>query len=211
MSQTSTLHARKIILMAFLTASTVVLARFLAIRTPVISIGFSFVPVMLAGMILGWKAAAFVAAAADLIGALLFPSGAFFVGYTVTAALTGLCAGLLLYSPQGIKVNRRFLLKLLIYVLISTAVLHGGLNTLWIILTTNGASHVIVPVRIAKQLLMAPIEFVTILALAKVFAARINQLFFPDVIAKSPKSSKSSKIAPLKPGDTTHEATPTND
>lgn len=174
----SALHLRRISLTALLLASTVVLARFIAIRTPIISISFSFVPIMLAGMILGWKLGIFVATLADLIGAILFPSGSFFIGYTLTAALTGLLAGLCLYRPTGIKVDRRFIIRLIVYVIISTALLHGCLNTFWIILTTEGASQIIVPVRIAKQLLMAPIEFLTILALAKTFASRINQLFF---------------------------------
>lgn len=169
----------KVVFIALLVASEIVLARFLAIRTPIISIGFSFVPLILAGMMFGWKWATFVATVADLIGALLFPSGAFFIGYTLTAALTGFFAGLLLYRPSGIKIDRWFLIRLGIYVLISTALLHGGLNTLWIMITTGGASNIIVPVRIAKQLIMAPIEYLTMLALARVFGTRINQLLFP--------------------------------
>lgn len=195
MSQKSVSRSMKVILIACLIASEVVLARFLAIRTPIISIGFSFVPLMLAGMMLGWKASTLVAVLADLIGALLFPSGAFFVGYTLTAGLTGLLAGLLLYRPDGIRIDRRFLISLGIYVLLSTAVLHGGLNTLWIMITTGGASNVIVPVRIAKQLIMAPIEFLTMLALARFFGARINQLLFP----KGPKTAKSTSA----PSETT--------
>lgn len=186
MVQKLTSRSLKIVLVAILIASEIVLARFLAIRTPIISIGFSFVPLMLAGMILGWKYSTFVAVVADLIGAILFPSGAFFIGYTLTAALTGFLAGALLYRPDGIKVDRHFMIRLVIYVLVSTGVLHGGLNTLWIMLTTGGASNIIVPVRIAKQLIMAPIEFLTILALAKLFARRIDQLFFAHAIKESP-------------------------
>ena len=41
--------------------------------------------------------AAMVAALGDLTGALLFPTGAFFPGFTLTAACTGLIFGLCLY------------------------------------------------------------------------------------------------------------------
>ncbi len=198
MSQKSVSRSLRIVLVALLIASEVVLARFLAIRTPIISIGFSFVPLMLTGMMLGWKYSTFVAVVADLIGALLFPSGAFFVGYTLTAGLTGFFAGILLYQPNGIKISRQFLIRLGIYVIISTAVLHGGLNTLWIMITTGGASNVIVPVRIAKQLIMAPIEFFTILALAKLFGSRINQLVFHQ------------KVKPVKSTELTAETNTTN-
>ena len=153
---------------------------------------------MFTGMMLGWKYSTFVAVVADLIGALLFPSGAFFVGYTLTAGLTGFFAGILLYQPNGIKISRQFLIRLGIYVIISTAVLHGGLNTLWIMITTGGASNVIVPVRIAKQLIMAPIEFFTILALAKLFGSRINQLVFHQ------------KVKPVKSTELTAETNTTN-
>ena len=47
-------RARRVILTAILIATTIVLQRFLAIRTPIIQINFMFVSVMLAGMMLGW-------------------------------------------------------------------------------------------------------------------------------------------------------------
>lgn len=174
----TTARIRKIALSAMLIASQVVLARFLSIQTPILTISFSFLPIYLAGLILGWKGASLVALISDLIGALLFPVGSFFFGYTLTTTLTGLAAGLTLYRRQGIKVDRRFLLRLLLCVMIVTGLLNGGLNTVWIMITTGGASQVIVPVRIAKQLIMAPIQFLTTSAIAKAFAKRFNQLFF---------------------------------
>ena len=58
--------------------------------------------------------------------------------------------------------------------------LNGGLNTLWILITSGSASNVIVPIRILKQLIMAPVMFMTMLALVKIFAERINQVAFPE-------------------------------
>ena len=68
---------KKIILIATFIALEVVLARFLSIRTPIITIGFSFLPIMLSGIILGPKYTTLIALISDLIGAILFPSGAF--------------------------------------------------------------------------------------------------------------------------------------
>lgn len=177
-ANSATARIRKIALSAMLIASQVVLARFLSIQTPILTISFGFLPIYLAGLILGWKGATLVALVSDLIGALLFPVGSFFVGYTLTTTLTGFVAGLTLYRNHGIKVDRRFLLRLLLCVIIVTGLLNGGLNTVWIMITTGGASQVIVPVRIAKQLIMAPIQFLTIYLIAKAFAGRFNQLFF---------------------------------
>lgn len=194
----STRRIRQTVLSALLIASQVVLARFLAIQTPILTISFSFLPIFLAGMILGWRRAAIIAAIGDLIGALLFPVGSFFPGYTLTTALTGLVAGLTLYRTNGVKVDRRFILRLLLCAVLVSGVLNGGLNTLWIMITTGGASNIIVPVRLAKQLIMIPVQILTTLALAKAFGARINRLFFP-------KSHQSATPAPV-PAETPESA-----
>lgn len=173
-------RARKVILTAILLASTIVLSRFIAIRTPIITINFAFLPIMLAGMLLGWRGSTFVAVVADLIGAILFPSGSFFIGYTLTALLKGLSAGLLLYDKNGVQINKKFIVKLIICILIWSAVLNGALNTLWIFITSGGAANLIVPVRIAKQLVMAPIEFIMIMVIAKIFQKKFNQLMVID-------------------------------
>lgn len=172
-------RAHQVTLTAILIAAVIVLQRFLSIRTPIIQINFMFLPIMLAGMLMGWKGATFVATVADLIGALLFPSGSFFFGYTLTAALTGLASGLCLYRPSGIELDRNFVLRLVLCILIVTGVLNGGFNTLWILLTTNSASNIIIPVRIAKQLIMAPVMFVTMTTVVKLFSARLERLTQP--------------------------------
>lgn len=169
-------RARKVTLIAVLIAATIVLQRFLAFRTPIIQVNFMFVPVMLAGMMLGWPGAIFVATIADLIGALLFPSGEFFFGYTLTAFLTGLVAGLCLYRPDGVRLDRKFILRLIICIILITSVLNGGLNTIWVLMMTGDASKIVVPVRIVKQFVMAPVMLVTMVALVKIFGPRINHL-----------------------------------
>lgn len=179
--------ARRLVLTALLLASTIVLSRFIAIRTPIITINFSFLPIMLAGMLMGWQGGAFVAVVADLIGALLFPSGSFFIGYTITALLKGVSAGLLLHNKNGVQVNKKFIINTLICVIVWSAVFNGALNTFWIFITSGGAANLIVPVRIVKQLVMAPIMFVAVVAVAKIFRTQFNQLL-------------------MVPDDTTHEA-----
>lgn len=185
-------RARKVILTAALIAATIVLQRFLSFRTPIIQINFMFVSVMLAGMMLGWKGAAFVATMSDLIGALVFPSGSFFLGYTLTAFLTGVTTGLCLYRPEGVKWDRKFGVRLVICILIITILLNGGLNTLWVLMMTGDASKVVVPVRIVKQLVMAPIMFVVMAALTKVFAPRLNQLAFAQDDAATIEASEAA-------------------
>lgn len=164
---------KKIILCALFIAATVVLGRILSIRTSIITIGFSFVPIMLGAIILGPKYSTFIATISDIIGALLFPTGSYFFGFTVTAFLTGLVYGLFLYRKE-FKVDKSFIVRLLISTVIVTGILNGVLNTIWIMMITKGASSIVVPVRIAKQLVMAPIKIITILSLSKILESRIN-------------------------------------
>ena len=83
---------------AMLSAMQVVLSRFLSIQTPVVKIGFGFVPVMFAGALYGAGGGALAGALSDVVGALLFPSGSYFPGYTLTAALSG---AVFLYFYEG--------------------------------------------------------------------------------------------------------------
>lgn len=171
---------KKLLLCALFTASTIVLGRILSIRTPIITIGFSFVPIMLSAIILGWKYSTFVATISDIIGALLFPTGSFFFGFTITAFFTGLTYGLLLYNKNEFKLNKKFIIKLIISTLIVTGILNGVLNTFWIYQMTKNASKIIVPIRIAKQLVMAPIKVFTIITITKIFSEKINEMIKND-------------------------------
>ena len=91
---------RQLTVSALLIALDVVFSRVLAINTPLMKIGLGFAAVAVAAMLYGPAWAALTAALGDLIGALLFPTGAYFPGFTATAALTGLIFGLFLYRRE---------------------------------------------------------------------------------------------------------------
>lgn len=190
-------RACRVVFCALLIAATIVLQRFLSLRTPIIQVNFMFLPIMLAGMTLGWKGATLVSTISDLIGAILFPSGAFFIGYTLTAFLTGFTAGVCLYRPGGVKLDKIFILRLVICILIITGLLNGGLNTLWILMMSGSASNVILPIRIAKQLIMAPVMLITITALVRIFAGHLNRFAF-DIDARGEASIKLDEPAVLE-------------
>ena len=167
---------RKIILTSLLLASTIVINRFLSINTGILSIGFTFVPLMLSAIILGKKECMLIATLADLIGALLFPFGSFFIGYTISAFLTGLVYGLLLHRKDKFVVNKSFIIRLIIATLIVTLLINGILNTIWIILTVKSASIAIIPTRVIKQLIMIPVMIFSMLGLTKVLNKQINEM-----------------------------------
>lgn len=166
---------QKILFTALFIASTVVLRRILSIQTPIITIGFSFVPIMLAAIMLDWRHTVFISTISDIIGALLFQSGSFFFGFTISAFLTGLIYGLILHQKE-FKINKSFIIRLIISTFLVTALINGLLNTIWVMMITKNASTLIIPIRILKQLVMMPIKIITILGIAKVFEERITKL-----------------------------------
>ena len=167
---------KKIIISALLLAASIVINRFLSVNTSILSIGFTFVPLMLAAIILGAKYSLVIAGLSDLIGALLFPFGSYFVGYTISSILTGLVYGLLLYNKDGFVFNKKFLIRLLIAILIVCILINGVLNTIWIIMTVKKASYAIIPTRVLKQLIMIPVMFITMSSLTKLLEKQIRGL-----------------------------------
>lgn len=168
--------AKKIIISALLLASSIILTRFLSIRTPLITIGFSFVSTILTAIILGPKYSIIINGLADLIGALLFPSGAYFFGFTISSLVSGAIYGLLLHRKDKFKVDKWFVVRLIISSLLVVALVNGVLNTIWVIIITKNAASIVMPVRILKQLIMLPIQVITILLISKTLENQIDGL-----------------------------------
>lgn len=150
---------KKIILSGLLIASSIVLNRFLSIRTPISTIGFSFIPGILAAMLMGPAWSMLVAGLADLLGALMFPSGAYFFGYTFSSLLGGLIYGLFLRKTRKLKFGQ-FLWRLVVSCILVSFICNMCLNTLWIYVTTKRAVAVFGTTRVITQLVMLPIKIV---------------------------------------------------
>ena len=141
---------------ALLIALEIVLSRFFSITTPIVKISFSFVPLSMLAMLYGPFYAAAGAAISDIVGATLFPVGAYFPGFTLTAALTGLSYGLILYKRSKNWLN------ITLAVVIITIVLNLGLNSVWLHFITGKAYMALLAPRIIKSLTMIPIMVVII-------------------------------------------------
>ncbi len=87
--------------LALLTALEIVLSRFLSISTQLTKISLAFIPVAAAAGLFGPVEAGVVAALGDFLGALLFPVGPYFPGFTLTAFLMGAVYGLFLHRRKG--------------------------------------------------------------------------------------------------------------
>ena len=94
------INTKMIVVSAMLIAIEVVFSRLLAINLLIAKVGLGFAAIAVCAMLYGPAWAALCSALGDLAGALLFPTGAFFPGFTATAALTGLIYGLFLYKNR---------------------------------------------------------------------------------------------------------------
>ena len=154
----------RLTVMAMLIGLEIVLSRFLSIPTSITKIGFAFVPVVAAALLLGPLAAGAVGALGDLLGALLFPIGAYFPGFTLTAFLMGLCYGLFLYKDTAFW-------RVIAAVGVHQFVLSMLLNSLWLWIISTSADKgywAVVLARVPQTLLLAAVQLAVIPALVRI-------------------------------------------
>lgn len=159
------LNVKLIVTVGLMTALHIVLSRFLSINAWNIKIGFSFVPVFVAAYFFGPLAAALVGGLGDFLGAVLFPIGPYFPGFTLSCVLTGVVLGLLLHNKQTLP-----------RILAATAINQLGiglfLTTLWISLLYGSSYTALLATRVIQAAILVVAETVVIFALSKVFAVQ---------------------------------------
>lgn len=154
---------------ALLIAMQIILSRFLSINAWNLKIGFAFTAVFVAAYLYGPIYAAVVAAIADVVGAGLFPSGAFFPGFTVTAVLTGLVLGIFLYKKQTP-------IRIIAAVAIDQLVLGLLLNSYWLSILYGSPYVPLIATRAIQCAVMIPVMYFTITALSKLLAGSKRRL-----------------------------------
>lgn len=143
---------KKLIQISLLIAIEVILTRFCSIQTPIVRIGFGFLPIAIIGMMYGPLSAGVAYAIGDLLGVALFPTGSFFPGFTITAFLTGIVYGVFLYNKP--KTWPRIIGAVLTVCL----VINLGLDTLWLSILMGKGYIALLPTRIMKSVLMIPVQ-----------------------------------------------------
>ncbi len=148
------LTVKSVSIMGILVAAEIILARF-TIHTWNFKIGFSFIPIVIAAILFGPIAGGMVAAIGDIISALLFPVGAFFPGFTLTAFLTGVLFGLFL------KKKATFL-NVLFSVLIVQGIISQFINTFFISFLYGSPYWPLFITRISQSAVLSVVQFVFI-------------------------------------------------
>lgn len=144
-----------IVILSLLTSMEMILLRFCSISTWNLKIGFGFVPVVMAAMLYGPLAGGVVAALGDLLGAMLFPIGPYFPGFTLTAFLTGMVFGGFLHKKQNTG-------RILGAVAVSQLLLSLLLNTLWISVLYGAPYWPLFLTRVAQCAVLTSVQFVVI-------------------------------------------------
>ena len=158
------MSTKMLVTAGILIAMNIILSRFLSINAWNLKIGFTFVSVFIAAYFFGPVFGAVVAGVGDVIGAVLFPSGPFFPGFTATAVLTGLLYGALLYKKQTP-------LRVVAAVAIDQLVLSLLLNTFWISILYGAPFIPLLATRAVQCLVMIPVEFLTISVITRMLGS----------------------------------------
>lgn len=117
-----------------------------------IRIGFSGIPNQIVAYLFGPAVGMIFGAVLDILKFLIKPTGPFFPGFTLSAALGGLIYGLICYRKK-LSIWRVLTAQVLVKVFVNI-----GLNTLWLKILYDKAVLAILPGRILSNAIMLPID-----------------------------------------------------
>lgn len=176
---------KSLVMLSMLLACHVVLGFFQLQVTDFLRISFAALPIGVAGMLYGPTAALLLGALGDPIKYLVSPTGPFFPGFTLSAAVTGLLFGLLLYGMhQNFAPCRKkrvvAILRVAAAQLLNTLLVDLLLHTLWLSCLYGTPMAVLLPMRAVKCALMFPVEgvllYLLLAAVARFLLSRPSTL-----------------------------------
>ena len=162
------ISTKMLVTLAMLLAIEIVLSRFLSIQTPITRIGFGFIPLVMAGILFGPIPAAIVAVLADVLGALLFPTGAYYPPLTITSLLVGLTYGLFLYKISFNHKDVTDWLRIIGCVVVRQGVWALLLQSYWLSLLQGITYKQSIVARVPQVLILTVVEIIIIPVLIKV-------------------------------------------
>lgn len=157
-----------LVVTGFMIALSVVLSKLISINISFLRVGFGFLPIAVLAIMYGPVIAAIGYGVADLLGAWLLPTGTFFPGFTVSAVLTGLIFGWILYKKEV-----TFVRALIASAIVCLAV-NLLLNTWWLTFLIGKGFKVLLASRAVKEIVAIPVMAVLIVAIDKYVLKRIK-------------------------------------
>lgn len=156
---------------ALLLALQVVLAGYSIDVLPFLRISFSYLASAVTGMLFGPTVAMLSAAAGDILGYCVHPSGVYFPPYMLTAMFSGCLYGIFLYHSP-IRLSRVIASKSLVTVFSNLL-----MNTLWNSMVYGKSFFAILPIRIVKNLVLLPVEIALLFVVCKAAQKVYNTAF----------------------------------
>ncbi len=155
---------RNVVFCGMMAAVAIILGYVATIRIgQFIRIGFSGLPNQVIDYLFGPAVGAIFGAALDIIKWFLQPSGDFFPGFTISAALGGIIYGFAFYK-KNITIPRVLIAQLIVKIFVNI-----GLNSLWLKMLYDQAIIALLPGRILSNSIMLPIDtFITYVMLKAV-------------------------------------------
>lgn len=152
---------KKIILAGLLLSLYIVLSRFISLKTQIVVISFSFIPIIISAILLGPKYTLFIAAFGDFLGATLFPFGAYFVGFTILEGITGLIYGLFMYNKDlCFYEKKQFLIRIILSSIINLIIIGIFITGLMISTLYGQAYLLIITSRAITKIIMLFIQVI---------------------------------------------------
>lgn len=151
-------NTNTLVFSAMFISLNIIFTHVLAIQTPFIRISFGYLPIALFCALFGPMQGGIIAAIADILGCLIFSSGLYFPGFTLSAYLSGIIYGYFFYHKK-VSIQRIIMANILIFIFIDLM-----LNTLWLSILYHKAAQVFFAGRFIKCSILLPIQILTIYA-----------------------------------------------
>ncbi len=155
---------RNVVFCGMMAAVAIVLGLFTTINIGnYIRIGFSGLPNQVVDFLFGPAVGAIFGAALDILKWFVKPSGDFFPGFTISAALGGIIYGFAFYK-KPVSLKRIIIAEALVKVFVNIC-----LNSIWLKMLYNQAIFAMLGGRVLKNVVMLPIDvFITFTLLSVV-------------------------------------------
>jgi ECF transporter S component (folate family) len=150
---------------AMFAAISVVLGYFTIVLGDYIKIGFATVANQFVYFLFGPVVGAFFGGALDILKYLIKPTGPYFPGFTISAAIGGLLYGAVLYK-RPISLKRILAAELLVSIVCNML-----LGTYWLTVMYGKGFFAILPMRVFKNLIMWPINSMIFYTIGKTLEA----------------------------------------
>lgn len=158
------LSTRKLVFLALMVAMNVVLGRLSIQFTQEIRISIvGFLPIAMAAYLMGPAYGAMAGALGDIVNYLLFTHafGPYFPGYSITAALSGMWYGMILFDKE--ITWKRAILAILPVIVIGEM----GLNSVWVYILYSKTFWAKLPLRLLTNVLEAPLKILLLTGMTR--------------------------------------------